>query len=154
LHATIRESHRLTPAAPISITKENSLADIEIHGMSCPKDSLFTFDAYSMGVNPSIVENPTLFQPERFLEEAVQSRKGTPAEVLDHPLLKSPFSHGSRKCPGARVATNEILIMVSQLVLDWKISAPPEIKRFEDMDYEITAMISPLLPKLKFERRV
>lgn len=154
LHATIRESHRITPATPVPINKENTLADVEIHGVTCPKDSLFSFDGYSIGMDPSIVDNPTSFQPERFMEEAVESRKGTPAEVLDHPLLKSPFSHGSRKCPGARVANNEILIMISQLVLDWKISAPADIKSFADMKYEMTGMISPVLPQLKFERRI
>merc|ERR1719330_1486720 len=71
LHATIRESHRITPASPVPINKSNLLADVEIHGVTCPKDSLFSFDGYSVGMDPSIVDNPTSFQPERFMKEAV-----------------------------------------------------------------------------------
>ena len=153
LHAVIRESHRLTPATPIALNKENALSDLEIHGSIIPKDSMITFDNYSLGVDPEYMEDPTVFRPERWLKDAVDARKGTKAEALDHPFYKAPFSQGSRQCPASRVATNEIFILISQLVLDWKITAPSNIKCFEDMEYTVGLMIIPNLPKLEFERR-
>ena len=153
LHAVIRESHRLSPATPVALNKDNPFAEVEIHGTKIPKDSFVSFDNYSVGIDPNIVDNPMEFQPERWMDDAIEARKGTPAEVLDHPLYKSPFSHGSRKCPGSRVANNEVLILLCQLVLDWKITAPSDIKRFEDMDYLLTSMITPKLPKMEFEKR-
>jgi cytochrome P450 len=154
LHAVIRESHRLTPAAPITLSKENSLADVQIHDTVIPKGSLVSFENYSLGMDPNIIDNPTHFQPERWLPPAIEARKGTPAETIDHPFFKAPFSHGSRKCPGSRVANNEILILISQLVLDWKISAPSNINSYDDMEYTMTGMVTPNLPKLEFQARM
>jgi cytochrome P450 len=153
LHAIVRESHRLTPALPVPLQKENAFGDIELHGSLIPKDSLFFLDSYSTGVDPDVVDDPLVFQPERFLDDAVDARKGTPGEILDHPLYRDPFSHGSRKCPGARVANNEVLIFLSQLVLDWKISTPPEIQSFQDMEYTLSGVIQAKLPALTFAPR-
>lgn len=153
LHAVIRESHRLTPAVPATTLKENSLADVEIHGSIIPKDSLFALDTHSVGLDPEFVKDPYEFQPERWLPEAVEARKGTPAEILDHPYYKSPFSQGSRKCPGSRIASNEVLIMIAQLVLDWKMKAPDSMTNVKDVPYKMSGMIHPVMPKLEFEAR-
>lgn len=153
LQAVIRESHRLTPAVPTTILKENSLSDVEIHGSIIPKDSLFALDSHSVGLDHDFVNDPFEFQPERWLPEAVEARKGTPSEILDHPFYKSPFSQGSRKCPGSRVASNEVLIMISQLVLDWKMRAPADMNNVKDIPYAMSGMIHPKMPELEFEAR-
>jgi cytochrome P450 len=152
LHAVLRETHRLTPAAPVTIFKENSLADLEIHGSTIPKDSLLILDALSVGLDENVVENPKEFRPERWFPDAVEARKGTAAEILDHPYYRDAFSQGSRKCPGSRVANNEVLIMISQLVLDWEMS-PPEGYGKEDVTYSMHGMVHPNLPQLKFVAR-
>ena len=153
LHSVIRESHRLTPAVPAQVMKENSLSDLEIHGIVIPKGSLFALDTYSVGMDPDFVKDPYDFQPERWLPEAVEARKGTASEILDHPFYRAPFSQGSRKCPGSRVATYEVLIMISQLVLDWKMSAPTGMKNVKDVPYKLGGMIHPKMPELKFASR-
>ena len=152
LHAVLRETHRLTPAAPLTVFKENSLSDLEIHGSTIPKDSLLTLDGHSVGLDESIVENPQEFRPERWFPEEVEARKGTPAEILDHPYYRDAFSQGSRKCPGSRVANNEVLLLISQFVLDWNIS-PPEGYGKEDVTYCMHGMVHPDLPNLNFEAR-
>jgi cytochrome P450 len=150
LHAVIRESHRLTPAAPITFMKENSLSEVEIHGTVIPKGSLFCLDTFSVGMDPEFVPEPKDFRPERWLPDAVESRKGTPSEIIDHGFYRDPFSQGSRKCPGSRVASNEVRVMVSQLILDWKISAPSQYNSVEDVDYVLQGVIHPKMPKLEF----
>lgn len=152
LHAMLRETHRLTPSAPLTIFKENSLADIEIHGTAIPKDSLICLDGHSLGLDESIVDDPQEFRPERWLPEAVEARKGTSAEVLDHPYYRDAFSQGSRKCPGSRVALNEALLLLSQLVLDWKIT-PPSGYGKDDVTYSMHGMVHPKLPNLNFVTR-
>ena len=151
LHAILRESHRLTPASPMTVFKE-TLADVELHGYTVPKDSVVVMDAYSIGVDEDFVEDPEEFRPERWLADAVEARKGTKSEVLDHPFYRDPFSQGSRKCPGSRVANNEVLILLSQLVLDWKMS-PPEGYGKENVTYAMSGMIHCDMPKLRFEAR-
>jgi cytochrome P450 len=104
-------------------------------------------------MDPEFVEHPEEFRPERWFPEAVKARQGTPSEILDHPYYKSAFSQGSRKCPGSRVASNEILIMLSQLVLDWKMSMPSEVKSVKDVEYKLSGFIQPIMPEMKFDSR-
>ena len=153
LHAVLRESHRLTPVHPTTMMKGNSTKDIEIHGQTFPKGSLFQFDAYSKGIDPDYVENPDVFDPERWTAEGVESRKGTPSEIFDHQFYKDPFSQGARRCPGSRVAVNETLVLLSQLVLDWKFEPKEAISSFKDVEYEQKTLIVPVIPKMNFASR-
>mmetsp|Transcript_21638 Transcript_21638/g.33470 ORF Transcript_21638/g.33470 Transcript_21638/m.33470 type:complete len:111 (+) Transcript_21638:2-334(+) len=99
------------------------------------------------------IDEPKQFRPERWTAEGVAARKGTKSEVLDHPFMRDPFSQGARRCPGSRVATNEIHAMISRLVLDWKISVPDEnINSLDDISYDASP-IKPIIPELKFESR-
>jgi cytochrome P450 len=108
LHAILRESHRCTPVHPTVMMKSNSSKDIEINGTSFPQNTLFSFDSFSLGVDPHIVDNPDEFNPDRWTPEATEKRKGTKAAVLDHQFYKDPFSQGARRCPGSRVAVSMI----------------------------------------------
>mmetsp|Transcript_1277 Transcript_1277/g.2346 ORF Transcript_1277/g.2346 Transcript_1277/m.2346 type:complete len:287 (-) Transcript_1277:100-960(-) len=152
LHAVLRETHRLTPASAISIMKTVGSDDIEIHGTKLNKGAVVALEGFSMGVDPQLMDEPQVYKPERWLPDAVTARTGTPAEVLDHPFLKEPFSAGPRRCPGSRVATNEMLVFLAQLIFDWKISAPTA-SSLKDIKYEQRTSIEAEIPPLKFERR-
>jgi cytochrome P450 len=149
LHAVLRESHRITPSVPNNIIKQVS-CETEIHGVTLPADSMLAFNNYAIQMDPIYIDDPDVFRPERWLSDAVDARKGTPKEVMDHPFFKDPFSQGSRKCPGSRVAINEVLCLLSQLVLDYKIRAPTDIVTHNDVPYTLMGVYSPILPKLEF----
>eukprot|EP00568_Trieres_chinensis_P008433 CAMPEP_0183293178 /NCGR_PEP_ID=MMETSP0160_2-20130417/1960_1 /TAXON_ID=2839 ORGANISM="Odontella Sinensis, Strain Grunow 1884" /NCGR_SAMPLE_ID=MMETSP0160_2 /ASSEMBLY_ACC=CAM_ASM_000250 /LENGTH=592 /DNA_ID=CAMNT_0025454253 /DNA_START=37 /DNA_END=1815 /DNA_ORIENTATION=- len=149
LHMCLRESHRVTPAFGGAMWKGNSRSEVEIHGEIIPKGSLVQLGHVSY--DPEYVDSPQDFRPERWTPEGVASRKDTKSEVLDHPYLRDPFSQGARRCPGSRVATNEILAMIAQLVLDWNISAPT-IQSSDDVKYTASP-IKPIFPTLQFESR-
>uniref|UniRef100_A0A7S1ZHZ6 Cytochrome P450 n=1 Tax=Trieres chinensis TaxID=1514140 RepID=A0A7S1ZHZ6_TRICV len=151
LYSFLRESHRLTPNAPVNIFKMVS-KDIDIHGLSVPSGAMFLFDSFSLGKDPIFVDDPEEFKPERWSPKAVQERKGTPREVLDHAFLKEPFSQGARRCPGSRVASNETLALLAQLVLDYKISVP-NVDSLKDVPYDLRGTICPTLPELEFVAR-
>jgi cytochrome P450 len=124
---------------------------------------MFILDIRSVGMDPAIVKDPDIFDPTRWFEHEVQNRRGTPAEILDHPLYKAPFSAGARKCPGNRVASYEAKILLSQLVLDWKISiaeietdsvgGSKQPKSWRDIAYSQGLTIQPEVPELSFGRR-
>jgi cytochrome P450 len=155
LHAVLRESHRMTPVYPATMFKSNSVDDIELHGVTVPKGSLVGFDPYPIGMDPDIVNEPHKFQPERWLgDEPVQKRKGTAAEVLDSVMYRDPFSQGARRCPGSRVAVNETQLILSQLVLDWKITAPTSVKSYKDVEYTMKTLLVAHLPEMTVEARV
>jgi len=157
LNALLRENHRITPPIAANLVKENVTDDIVIHDVTLPKQSIVILDTRSLGMNPDVVEDPDTFDPTRwFDEENVKGRKGTSAEALDHPLYKEPFSAGARKCPGSRVANYEAKTMLSQLVLDWKISFAPDgnkIKSWRDVPYFNGLTVQPTVPELSFEKR-
>jgi len=151
LHAVVRESTRLTPLIPIFINKTIQADNpVPVH-----KEFLHTGDVVLMEVmstfhNPLIVDDPDEFRPERWFPDQVERRKGTYREIIDHPFLKEPFSQGARKCPGSRIAINEIHIMIAQLVLDWNFvihaDHKPRILSWKDIPYQRLTAIEPQLP--------
>lgn len=157
LDAVLRENHRMTPPFAVNLLKTNFTEDVEIHGKTIQKGSIFVLDSYSLGMDPGYVDNPDVFDPSRWLEDKVLERKGTPQEKLDHALYKQPFSAGARRCPGSRIATHESKVFLSQLVLDWKVSLDESeterIQSWRDIPYGQGLSIQPESPKLKFEKR-
>jgi cytochrome P450 len=151
LNAILRESHRLTN--PSNLVPIRTIADnLEVHGINFPSGTVFAFDAISKNNDPTLLENPREFKPERWLPDAVTTRKGTRAEILDHPLFSGPFGQGARRCPGSRVARNEGLVLLAQLSLDWKIHVPG-VKHWSDVPYGQQTVIAPYLPRMEFEAR-
>jgi cytochrome P450 len=150
LHAAIRESHRLTSPSPLSAFRIMP-GDVQVHGVTLPENSMVVFDGYSKGVDPTLVEDADTFKPSRFLPEAVESRKGKPSEVIDHPLFSGPFSQGARRCPGSRVSRNEVNILLSQLILDYDITC--EVDSWKDVKVCLDTVYAPVMPKIEFTPR-
>jgi cytochrome P450 len=148
LFAVTRESHRLTSPIPTHVFRiipEN----FEVHGRSFPEKTVICFDGYSKGVDPEIVDDPLTFNPDRWMPEGVEARKGTPSEVIDHPLFSLPFGQGARRCPGSRVARNEGHIMLAQLVLDWEMTTP-SVKHWKDVPYGQATLTVPMpMPRIE-----
>jgi cytochrome P450 len=126
--------------------------DLEIHGITLPAGSVFGFDSITKGNDPELLDDPEEFRPQRWFPDAVASRKGTRAEILDHPLFAGPFGQGARRCPGSRVARNESMVLMAQLVLDWKMSVPGATT-WKDIPYGLQTVNAPFLPKMTFEAR-
>lgn len=150
LHAVIRESHRISPTNILSIIKRID-KKMEVNGIQMEPGDVMSLENYSTGINPDFVDEPEKFLPERWSPEAVESRKGTPSEIIDHPFLKAPFSQGARRCPGSRVAANETQVMIAQLVLDWKMTS--SVSSMEDIEYKQKTTVELTIPPIEFEAR-
>lgn len=150
LYATIRETQRLNPPSTLYSIK-NVDSKIEINGLQLEEGDVVALEGFSIGMDPKYVDEPTKFLPERWLSEAVAARKGTEKEIIDHAFLKEPFSQGSRRCPGSRVAANETQVLLSQLVLDWKMST--EAKTLDDVNYSQKTLLQLDMPVIEFEAR-
>jgi cytochrome P450 len=151
LGAVLRESNRLTP--PVNLSPRRRIdKEVKVHGHIIPAGSVVAFDQVAKSCDPEFVDDPFEFRPERFLPEAVQARKGTKSEFLDHPLYSSPFGLGARQCPGSRVARNESMAFLAKTVLDWKMSLP-DVSDFRDVPYVREAVFTPKLPTFNFESR-
>jgi cytochrome P450 len=163
LDAIMRENHRITPPLAVNLFKENTNDDVVMHGRTIPKGSMFILDARSMGMDPEYVSAPDIFNPLRWIDnnEGDANSKNHTDERFQHKdniLYKDAFSAGARKCPGSRVADKEAKVLLSQLVLDWKIAlddddASNNVKSWRDVSYFNGLTIQPDVPKLKFEKR-
>ena len=126
LKACFRESHRLTPATPLSIKTLDKDIDVysELNNNSykLPSGQRIGLNLRGLPMDPKFVENPNSFVPERFSPEAVKARKGTPSEIaLDHPYFNDAFGRGKRRCLGANVAVAEMTVLAARLLQDWEI---------------------------------
>lgn len=153
LHAVLRESHRLTTVAPMVPIKQTD-KEMSLCGYPIPAGSMVALDPVSVQNDPALLDEPQAFRPERFLPDAVAARKGTPAELVDHPLLATPFSSGARKCPGSRVAALETRALLVALVRRYRFSSPGLPAAPALPPYEASSTVTPSpIPPFLFEPR-
>lgn len=132
LNNIIRETHRIRPAVPISLAKKPN-KDIELCGFTVPKETIVFFSSHSLNNDASLWGSDVKeFKPERWSADAVEARKGTPQEVLDHPFLRNPFSAGARMCPGSRVAQRTLVVMLAHILRNYRFSLK-DVKSLEDL---------------------
>jgi len=150
LNMVLREVHRIRPAIPVPIIKTVE-TEIELEGYNIPAETVCWLDVYSIQNDPKLVEDTEKFIPERWSPEAVEARKNTASEVIDHPLLRGSFSAGARMCPGHRVAQLEVITLAATLVRKWEFTIAPGqgINSYKDIKYVQGATVRPEpMPKL------
>mmetsp|Transcript_93123 Transcript_93123/g.267108 ORF Transcript_93123/g.267108 Transcript_93123/m.267108 type:complete len:517 (-) Transcript_93123:141-1691(-) len=125
LRAVVREAHRIAPPSAV-LTIRTAPCDLDFEGFSVPEGTKVAMQIYSVQNDPKYVDRPESFEPERWLPEAVDARKGTEAEIIDHRLLSNPFSFGARMCLGGRAAELETYAVLCRLVQDWQFTIRKE----------------------------
>eukprot|EP00656_Telonema_subtile_P010761 TRINITY_DN1522_c0_g1_i1.p1 TRINITY_DN1522_c0_g1~~TRINITY_DN1522_c0_g1_i1.p1 ORF type:complete len:499 (+),score=115.75 TRINITY_DN1522_c0_g1_i1:60-1556(+) len=153
LKAVFRESFRYSNTNVVN-TMRQLQQPITLGGCEIPAETFLMMCTHPMQNDPQYVDEPHLFQPERFLPAAKKARKGTPAAVIDHPLIRGPFSGGKRMCIGARTSTAEILHMTSRLFQDYRITIKEDCTdQYKFAQFGATVSVAEAFPKLHFERR-
>ncbi|XP_024010761.1 cytochrome P450 76C2-like [Eutrema salsugineum] len=114
LQAVVKETFRLHPAAPLLLPRRAE-TNVEILGFLVPKDTQVLVNVWAVGRDPSVWENPTRFEPERFLGKEIDV-KGRDYEL-------TPFGAGRRICPGLPLALKTVPLMLASLLysFDWKL---------------------------------
>nr|ATG29944.1 CYP750B2 [Taxus chinensis] len=118
LHCVVKETLRLYPVAPLLIPHE-STEDCTVkgphHAYFIPAKTRLLVNAWAIGRDPNIWEDPLAFNPERFM--------GTKLDVIkDQECSMIPFGEGRRGCPGASLAIKTLEIVLAHLFhcFDWK----------------------------------
>lgn len=126
LQAVVKETFRLHPAAPLLVPRKAE-SDVEVLGFLVPKDTQVLVNVWAIGRDPSVWENPTRFDPERFLGKEIDVRG------RDYEL--TPFGAGRRICPGLPLAVKTVPLMLASLLysFDWKL---PNGIVSEDLDMD------------------
>ncbi|XP_075228426.1 cytochrome P450 4C1-like isoform X3 [Lycorma delicatula] len=114
LEHVVEETLRLYPSVPYigrQMTEDFQLTPEYI----IPKGCSVNLFLYKLLRDPELFPDPEVFNPDRFLPEAVVGR---------NPFAHCPFSAGPRNCIGQKFAMLEIKSVISAIVRKFKILPP------------------------------
>lgn len=117
LEATLAEVLRVRPVAPLGVPHK-ALVDTTLNGYNIPRDTTLILNLWAIHHDPKHWENPSEFDPERFLD-----KNGNVVNPASMSYL--PFSAGRRVCLGELLAKAELFLFVAQLMHQFKIENPP-----------------------------
>ena len=110
----INETLRLHPPVGLLVPRE-SAEDRKINGYDVPKKTTVMVNAWALGRDPKLWENPDIFCPERF--------EGSPINYKGNHMQFIPFGAGRRICPGIQLAMATITTALANILyhFDWKL---------------------------------
>ncbi|KAF2292998.1 hypothetical protein GH714_034736 [Hevea brasiliensis] len=118
----VKETFRKHPPTPLLIP-HFSMKHCKIGGYDILPGSTIYVNAWAMGKDPTIWDNPEEFYPDRFMNSEVDYR-GSHFELV-------PFGAGRRICPGLAMATTAVKYILANLLYGWDYEMP-EGQKFED----------------------
>ncbi|KAF8022905.1 hypothetical protein BT93_F0423 [Corymbia citriodora subsp. variegata] len=117
LHAIVKETLRLHPAAPLA-APHLSTEDCIINGYYVPEGTRLILNLWKIQTDPKAWAEPLKFRPERFLS----SHKDV--EVKNPKFEYMPFGSGRRICPGMSFGLQSVHSMLSRFLHAFEISTP------------------------------
>ncbi|XP_060193692.1 geraniol 8-hydroxylase-like [Lycium barbarum] len=138
LQCIIKEAFRLHPPAPFLVPRKVE-QDVEVCGYTVPKGSKVLTNVWAIGRDPTLWEDPLIFNPDRFKDSKLDVR-GRDFELI-------PFGAGRRICPGLPLAIRMVPVMLGTLLntFKWKIEgdiAPKDL----DMQEKFGLTLAKLRP--------
>ncbi|KAL3694106.1 hypothetical protein R1sor_007757 [Riccia sorocarpa] len=128
LRAVVKETFRLTPAAPVLLPRATT-AHSKIGEFDIPADTTVAFNVWAMGRNPEIWPSPLQFDPERFL--------GSDIDVKGQHFQLLPFGAGTRCCPAIEVSMSMVHFTLARLIqsFTWSLigKMTPELLDLSEM---------------------
>ncbi|GAV81627.1 LOW QUALITY PROTEIN: p450 domain-containing protein, partial [Cephalotus follicularis] len=115
LHAIIKETMRLYPAAPLSAPHE-SMEDCTVSGYHVPVGTRLLVNLWKIQRDPRVWTDPCKFQPERFLT----THKNIDVRGQNFELI--PFGAGRRMCPGISFALQVLQLSLASLFHGFEIT--------------------------------
>ncbi|KAF5823057.1 putative cytochrome P450 [Helianthus annuus] len=117
LTCVIKETMRLHPAAPLLVPRE-SMQRCTLNGYDVPEKTRVLVNAYAIGRDPNLWENPLVYDPERFV--------GKDIDFKGHDFRFLPFGSGRRGCPGSAFGLATVQLALAQLLhhFNWEHSGP------------------------------
>ncbi|KAH7652973.1 Premnaspirodiene oxygenase protein [Dioscorea alata] len=120
----INETLRLHPPLGLLLPRE-SAEDCKISGYDVPKKTRIMVNAWALGRDPKLWENPDIFLPERFYRSSINF-KGNHMQFI-------PFGAGRRICPGIQLGIATIMIALAKILYHFNWKLPNEMSG-EDID--------------------
>ncbi|XP_011636073.1 probable cytochrome P450 6a13 [Pogonomyrmex barbatus] len=112
LDKVFKETLRKYPPVTILMRESTSNYTFEDTKISIPKGTRIWIPIYAIQRDPNIYPDPDVFDPERFDDEAMESR---------HSMVYLPFGDGPRNCIGSRFAVYQTKIGLIKILRNYKI---------------------------------
>jgi cytochrome P450/NADPH-cytochrome P450 reductase len=113
----LSEALRLWPTVPIVIRAAKE--DTHIGGYFAPSGQAFGLFLTAVHRDPAVWPNPTRFDPDRFLPEAIRARPSA---------AYKPFGIGKRACTGRHFAMIEATLCLAVLARDFDFEDPGPLR--------------------------
>ncbi|XP_023210869.1 cytochrome P450 4C1-like [Centruroides sculpturatus] len=128
LECVIKESIRIYPPFPF-IARKNP-TEMKISNYVLPANATLVINIYGIHHNPSVYENPEVFDPDRFLPENYKNL---------HPYAFLGFSAGPRNCIGSKLAMIKMKMVLANVLRNFKVySLDPQDKIVTSWDVMLT----------------
>ncbi|XP_076900125.1 cytochrome P450 Tp4149-like [Bidens hawaiensis] len=124
LKAVIKESMRLHPPLPLLLPRI-ATQDVKIMGYDVPSGTQVLVNAWKIGRDSRLWEEPKEFKPERFLTNSI-NYKGHHFEWI-------PFGAGRRSCPGVLFSVAIFELAIANIVYKFDMALPNGVNH-EDLD--------------------
>ncbi|XP_027158665.1 probable (S)-N-methylcoclaurine 3'-hydroxylase isozyme 2 [Coffea eugenioides] len=115
LQACVKEILRLHPPAPLLLPRR-ATETCQVMNYTIPMGTEVLVNVWAIGRDPNIWEDPSSFNPERFLSRNLDF-KGNDFEFL-------PFGAGRRMCPGLPMAARQVCLTLASLIYHFEWSLP------------------------------
>lgn len=114
LRCIVGETLRLHPPVPFLVPRQIA-EEAEVNGYIIPRNSQVLVNAWAIGCDPVLWENPLSFHPKRFLDSEV--------DVHGHDFELIPFGAGRRICPGLPFVMRMVPVMLGSLIncFNWEL---------------------------------
>nr|AQY76217.1 cytochrome P450 [Thapsia garganica] len=124
LKAVIKETLRIHPPLPLLFPHE-ARYNVNVMGYDIVAGTVVIINAYAIGREPALWNEPDEFRPERFLNSTIDYRG------QDFQLI--PFGAGRRSCPGISFAMVTTELVLANLLhnFDWEL---PNGTKGKDLD--------------------
>ncbi|KAF5808772.1 putative cytochrome P450 [Helianthus annuus] len=123
LKAVIKETLRLHPPFSLLLPRK-SMQDVKLMGYDIAAGTQVFINAWAIGRDPALWEEPNEFRPERLLYDSI-NYQGLQFEWI-------PFGVGRRSCPGIQFSVPVMELALANIVYKFDLSLPG-IKN-EDLD--------------------
>lgn len=120
LHAVVKETLRLHPAAPLLLPRSPSKSST-VGGYAIPKGTKVFLNVWAMHRDPQFWDHPLEFRPQRFLQQDDESN--IQLEYFGNNLKYLPFGAGRRICAGLPLGERMLMHVLAMLLhlFEWKL---------------------------------
>nr|AIL49062.1 cytochrome P450 monooxygenase [Nothapodytes nimmoniana] len=124
LKSVLKETLRFHPPIPLLVPRKTR-QDVKVMGYDIAAGTMVMTNAWAIGRDPLLWNEPEEFMPERFLDSTI--------DYKGHDFQLIPFGAGRRACPGIAfgMAINELVLANLVHKFNWEL---PNGSRGQDLD--------------------